>query len=121
MIRMSKHSKIGVKGEQIAADFLLNKGYIILHRNWRTGRKEVDIVAATGETLVIAEIKTRTTLEFGYPEDAVNNKKKALLRAAAEVYIAEQPQYRHIRFDVISVMMDEGGNAEVIHFEEAFY
>jgi len=118
---MSKHSKIGIKGEQIATDFLLNKGYIIIHRNWRSGRKELDIIAQQGDTLVIVEIKTRTSLEFGFPEEAVNKKKQLFLKTATAAFIAENPQYIHIRFDIISVLMDGMMIKEIVHFEEAFY
>jgi putative endonuclease len=118
---MFKHSKIGIKGEQIAADFLLNKGYIILHRNWRSGRKEVDIIAFKDNVLVIAEIKTRTSLEFGFPEESVNRKKQQFLKVAAEAFIAANPQYMNYRFDIVSVMMSGDSVKEVIHFEEAFY
>ena len=118
---MSKHNKIGVKGEQIAADFLLNKGYIIVHKNWRSRKKEVDIIAHKDGMLVIVEIKTRSNLGFGFPEEAVNRKKQQFLKVAADAFIAENPQYRNIRFDIISVLMDGEEVREIIHFEEAFY
>jgi putative endonuclease len=118
---MSKHSKIGVKGEQIAADFLLNKGYIIIHRNWRSGKKEIDIIASKDGVLVIAEIKTRTNFDFGFPEEAVNRKKQQFLKSAAEVFIDGNPQYGYVRFDIISILMDGDVVKEIMHFEEAFY
>src|SRR3954464_4724879 len=84
---MSKHSKIGIKGEQIAADYLLNKGYIILHRNWRSGKKEIDLIALKDNVLIVMEIKTRTNFDFGFPEEAVNRKKQSFLKSAAAVFI----------------------------------
>jgi putative endonuclease len=118
---MSKHSKIGVKGEQIAADFLLNKGYIIVHRNWRSGKKELDIIAFKNDTLVILEIKTRTSFDISFPEEAVTRKKQLFLKAAAEVFIDENPQYRNLRYDIISILMKGDEVKEIMHFEEAFY
>ena len=118
---MTKHSEIGLKGEQIAAEFLQKKGYLILYRNWRSGKKEVDIIAHKDDMLVIAEIKTRSRVQVGFPEDSVNTKKRNYLRAAAEMFINEYPQYRNIRFDIISVVMDRGNIKEIVHFEEAFY
>lgn len=118
---MSKHSKIGIKGEQIAANFLLNKGYIILHSNWRSGKKEIDIIALKDDVLVIVEIKTRTNFDFGFPEEAVNRKKQSYIKSAAAVFIDNNPQYVMIRFDIVSILMDEGGVKEIVHFEEAFY
>lgn len=118
---MSKHNKIGIKGEQIAADFLLNKGYKILCRNWRSGRKEIDVIAAKDDVLVIFEIKTRSGMDFGFPEEAVNRKKQTFLKEAASAYVNEHPEYTNIRFDIISVLMDGEAVKEIIHFEEAFY
>ena len=118
---MSKHNKIGIKGEQIATKFLLNKGYIILHNNWRSGKKEIDIIALKDNVLVIVEIKTRTNFDFGFPEEAVNKKKQSFLKSAAAVFIDNNPQYEIIRFDIISILMDEEGVKEIVHFEEAFY
>ena len=118
---MSKHSKIGIKGEQIAADFLLNKGYIILHRNWRSGKKEIDIIAFKDEVLVIAEIKTRSGSDLLFPEEAVNRKKQQYLKIAAAAFSDANPQYINIRFDIISVLLSGEEVKEIVHFEEAFY
>jgi putative endonuclease len=118
---MSKHSKIGIKGEQIAADFLLNKGYFVVCRNWRSGKKEIDIIALEKDTLVIAEIKTRSGVNFGFPEEAVNRKKQQFLKAAAAAFSAENPRYINIRYDIISIVMDGNDVKEIVHFEEAFH
>ena len=118
---MSKHNKIGIKGEQIAVDYLLNKGYIILHRNWRSGNKEIDVIALKDNVLIILEIKTRTNFDFGFPEEAVNRKKQQFLKAAVSAFAIENPQYINIRFDIISILLDGDAVKEIIHFEEAFY
>lgn len=118
---MSKHNKIGLKGEQIAADFLLNKGYIIIHRNWRNGKKELDIIASKGDLLVIVEIKTRTNFDFGFPEEAVTRKKQQYLKFAAQAFVDANPQHLNIRFDIISILIDGECVKEIVHFEEAFY
>ena len=118
---MSKHSKIGIKGEHIGAEFLLNKGYNILHKNWRSGRKEVDIIAFKDDILVIVEVKTRSKSVLSYPEEAVTRKKQEFLRIAAADFIAQFPEYVHVRFDIISILLDREGVNEIVHFEEAFY
>lgn len=118
---MSKHNKIGIKGEQIAVDYLLNKGYIILFKNWRSGQKEIDIIALKNNVLVIVEIKTRTNFDFGFPEEAVNRKKQAFLKSAAAVFVDANPQYLQIQFDIISILMNGEEVNEIMHFEEAFY
>ena len=118
---MSKHNKIGIKGEQIAADFLLNKGYIILHRNWRSGKKELDIIAAKDDILAIIEIKTRTRQDISFPEEAVTRRKQQFLKLATADFMDKNPEYINIRFDIISVLLDKDVVKEIIHFEEAFY
>jgi putative endonuclease len=118
---MSKLNKIGVKGEQTAADFLLNKGYAILHRNWRSGKKEVDIIAHKDDIVVIVEIKTRSSSHFAFPEDAVNKKKQEFLKLAAEAFMDANRQYLNYRFDIVSVIVDGNTIKEIVHFEEAFY
>lgn len=118
---MAKHSKIGINGEQIAADFLLNKGYIILFRNWRYGQKEVDIIAERDDIVVFVEVKTRTGSKLQYPEEAVNKRKQGFLRAAAAAFADEFKDNRSIRFDIVSVLMETEHVREIVHFEEAFH
>ena len=118
---MSKHNKIGVKGEQIAADYLLNKGYIVLHRNWRSGKKEIDIIALADDMVIFVEIKTRSGSRIQYPEDAVNNKKQAFMKLAAQAFLDENTGFRNLRFDIISIVLKGDEVVEIMHFEEAFY
>lgn len=118
---MSKHSKIGIKGEDAAADFLLNKGYNIIHRNWRFRQKEIDIIASLKDTLAIVEVKTRSGTYLQWPEETVTRKKQDLLRQAATAFADANPQYRNIRFDIISVTLANETIREIAHFEEAFH
>lgn len=118
---MSKHTEIGIKGEQIALDFLKNKGYHVLHRNWRKGKWEIDAITEYKDMLVVVEIKTRTTFEYGFPEESVNRKKQLFLKSAAAAFIAANPQYLNLRFDIVSILLQGEHVKEIIHFEEAFY
>lgn len=117
---MSKHSKIGIKGEQIAEGFLLNKGYYILHRNWRAGKKEIDLIAIAEGVIVFAEVKARTGTRFIFPEEAVNQKKREFLKAAALIFMDTYPGNATYRFDIISVLFDAENIKEIAHFEDAF-
>jgi putative endonuclease len=117
---MAKHSEIGIKGEQIAADFLQNKGYKIVHCNWRSGKKEVDIVAAMDNLVVFVEVKTRSSARLLYPEEAVNRKKQGNLREAAEAFLAQNEHYTNVRFDIVAVVLAGEHIKEIVHFEEAF-
>jgi putative endonuclease len=118
---MSKHNETGVKGEQIAEKFLLEKGYAVLHRNWCFEKKEIDIVAQKGDMLVFVEVKTRTNLYFGFPEEAVNLRKQEYLKTAAEAFLDTFPGYIKVQFDIISIHIRNDEVKEVFHFEDAFY
>jgi putative endonuclease len=77
---MAEHNETGKRGEEIAADYLLSKGYIILETNWRYKNLEADIIATIDNTLVVAEVKTRKTNYFGEPETFVNKQKQKNLK-----------------------------------------
>lgn len=114
---MASHHEVGKKGEELAADYLRSKNYQVLHINWRYGKLEIDIVARYQQTLVFAEVKTRSTQYFGMPEEAVHAHKIRLLQRAADRYMEQYGlQPAEIRFDIISVTVDQ----EVVHFEDAF-
>ncbi len=118
---MASHQVLGKKGEQLAADFLRERQYGILHMNWRYGRKEIDIVARQDNTLVFVEVKTRSGQAFGMPEEAVHSHKQQLLLQAADRYMEQYHLYPdHIRFDIISIILAPESAPEVLHLEDAF-
>lgn len=92
-----------------------------MHRNWRSGKKEIDIIALKDDILVIVEIKTRSSYHVSFPEEAVTHKKQQLLKLAAQAFSDAHPEYRNIRFDIISILMNGDQVKEIVHFEEAFY
>ncbi|MBC7862669.1 MAG: YraN family protein [Bacteroidia bacterium] len=110
----------GDRGEELAAAYLLQKGYQILERNWRFKHLEIDIIAQQGDFIVIVEVKTRATREFGEPASFVNQKKKSHLIKAANFYAIEKNLQNEFRFDIVSVFVF-GREAEIDHYEEAFY
>lgn len=118
---MLKHTEIGTNGEQLAVTFLKNKGYNILATNWRTGKKEVDIIAETLDCIVFVEVKTRSNFNFGYPEEAVTEAKKTLIKSAAEDYFLQFSPKKTLRFDIISILQKGKITKEIYHFEDAFY
>ena len=117
---MAKHNKLGEQGESMAAEYLTSKGYVILERNWLRKRKEVDIIAMDGETLVMVEVKTRSTQIFGEPEEFVGIQKQKNLIEAANMYIEETAIDAETRFDVMSVVK-ESKDVSVRHIKDAFY
>ena len=101
---MSRHNELGVKGEILACEFLQKKGYAILDLNWRFSHYEVDIIARHQNTLIFAEVKTRSTDYFGFPEEAVDKEKQERLAKAADEYMVQNNLEMDIRFDIISII-----------------
>lgn len=117
---MAEHNHTGEQGEQLACQWLEAKGFSILHRNWRHGRDEIDIVALDGDFLVVVEVKTRSTARWGDPETAIGPaKRRNLMRAATEL-VHSIPEDRELRFDVISITHTAAG-PEILHIPDAFY
>jgi len=116
---MSKKADLGEKGELLAAAYLSEKGYEVLMKNYRYKHAEIDIVARIGELLVFVEVKTRSKINFGYPEESVDEKKSAKVIEGAEQYIVESDWQGDVRFDIISVVV--GKEIKIQHFEDAFY
>ncbi|KRP06611.1 MAG: hypothetical protein ABR95_13310 [Sphingobacteriales bacterium BACL12 MAG-120813-bin55] len=118
---MSNHLETGKTGEQLAADFLEREGYTIVATNWKSGRAELDIIAHFKNTLVIVEVKTRSSESLLVAEAAVNARKRALMVKAAGNYIYESNWMGECRFDVIAVELRQEGAAVIRHFEDVFY
>jgi putative endonuclease len=100
----------GRRGEDLAHRFLRKQGYIIVARNYRlsSGEAEADLIAREGQDLVIVEVKTRATAEYGPPEGAVNpEKQRHLIRVAREYARKTDTPWEHIRFDVVSIVLGE--------------
>ncbi len=116
---MSEHNDVGREGEALAANFLQQKGYEIVDRNWRYGPKEIDIVARDGDTMVFVEVKTRSTLAFELPQEAVTKKKMKNLVEAADAYLIQHNIDIESRFDIVAVL--NGNPPKVIeHLEGAW-
>jgi len=116
----------GAAGEQLAADFLLKAGYQILERNWKFGRKEIDIICLYEHVLIFLEVKTRSNVDFGFPEEAVNPKKERAIVTTAKAYLHICRHKGEIRFDIVSVFLpDHSGrvstNSQIHHIIDAFF
>ena len=117
---MAIHNKLGIKGEQIALKYLQDKGYHILETNWRFGHLEVDIIAEHENQIVVIEVKTRSTDQWGTPDESVTNSKIKFLTSAIEVYLDQKNIDKEVRFDIISIVTDAHNN-EINHIQEAFH
>lgn len=117
---MSRSASLGKLGEDLAASWLQQNGYIIRHRNWKSGRTEIDIIAENERYIVFAEVKTRSADFLVDPAAAVNIPKQRTIIFAASVYLKNHNIGKEARFDIISVLTD--GEEHVIdHIENAFY
>lgn len=113
------HIHTGRQGESMAVAYLQDLGYNVLQQNYRYKRAEIDIIAQQGSSLVFVEVKTRGSNVYGYPEEAVNYRKEALLLTAATAYIEEHNWQFDVRFDIISVTLS--APPVIHHIQDAFH
>ncbi len=116
---MSKNKELGLEGEQMATDYLLKKEWVILERNYRFSRYEIDLIASKNDLIIFVEVKARSNTSFGLPEHFVDEKKAENIIIAANHYISEQNWDGNIRFDIIAIIKKE--RMELEHIEDAFY
>lgn len=117
---MAEHNELGKKGEELAVEHLRKEGYKILDRNWTFQKAEIDIIAQKEGVLAVIEVKTRSSLDFGSPQDFVKPKKIQLLVKAVNAYINDREIDFDVRFDIIAI--HKNGETFVIeHLTDAFY
>jgi len=118
---VSDKIKTGNKGEALAADFLAEKGYEILVRNYRYGKSEIDLIVQRDEWVLFIEVKTRSSDDFGEPEEFVTSGQVNRILNAAEEWIFSTGWKGHIRFDIISVKFADDflDDPMIEHLEDA--
>lgn len=113
--------QLGLDGEQLAADALVARGYVVLARRYRTRFGELDIIARDDDTLVFVEVKARRGVAFGQPGDAVHWRKRRRLARLADAFIAEAGlQHLPCRFDVVAIIWQDGCAPDIQLFRHAF-
>lgn len=117
---MANHNQLGKKGEQLAVDFLIENGYDIIERNYRFNKAEVDIIAQKEDVLAIIEVKTRSTTDFGNPQDFVKPKQIKNLVKAVDEYVTVNNLDVDVRFDIIAIVKEEK-QFNIEHLEDAFF
>jgi len=117
---MSDKIKTGNEGEQFAADFLIQKGFEILARNYRYKRSEIDLIVKKGNWLIFVEVKTRSSSAFGHPEEFVDRRKVKMILEGAENYMYELNWQGNVRYDIVAITM-KGTVPEIVLIEDAFY
>ena len=118
---MALHNEFGRKGEQLAKSYLEEAGFEILDENWTFGRAEIDLIVYKNRVMVFVEVKSRSRVDYGYPEEFVTPSKQKLMAHAADEYIHLMEFDGEIRFDIISVLLDTNGNYTIRHLEDAFW
>lgn len=117
---MAEHNELGKQGEAQALEYLLQKGYEILETNWMFQKAEIDIIARKGNILAAVEVKTRSSVDFGLPQDFVKSKKIQLLVKAVNEYVISHNLDVDVRFDIIAIYKKEN-SFSLEHIEEAFF
>lgn len=119
---MAEHNELGKWGEDEAARFLERKGYVVLERDWKMGKRDLDVIALSedSQTLVFVEVKTRSNVDFSEPEEAVDRAKMRNLAIAANAYVKSNGIENVIRFDIISVVGTHRSIDHIDHIEDAF-
>jgi len=118
---MANRQQIGRWGEQRAAEFLAGKGYYLIAKNARTPFGELDLIFQGDGQTIFVEVKTRTSLAFGLPEEAVDQRKSEHNLKAADAYLQEYPELDdHWRVDVVAIVgSPEGAEPEIEWFQDA--
>ncbi|HEU5267570.1 MAG TPA: YraN family protein [Jatrophihabitans sp.] len=117
---------VGRFGEQVAVEHLTERGLLVLDRNWRCRDGELDVVALDGRALVFVEVKTRSSLAFGGPAEAVDQRKAARIRRLALRWIearrtsGDPTFWESVRFDVLCVVRQRSGGPHIVHLVGAF-
>ncbi len=113
---MRAKDQLGKDGEDFAVRHLIGAGFQIVDRNWRCDAGELDVIALDGADLVVVEVKTRTSTDYGLPAEAVTWRKADKLRELAWRWLRENPTSRSVRFDVISIVMPRNGRTQLQHY-----
>jgi putative endonuclease len=118
--KLVMHIQKGKINETIAVRFLQENGYRIIKRNWRFGKKEIDIISEKDNLLVITEVKSRLAKSAIRPEEAVSIKKQQMIIEAADAFILQNGLDHEVRFDVIFVDNNQP-DIRIEHIPDAFY
>jgi len=117
---MAEHNELGKFGEEMAVNYLRCNGYDILETNWVFQKAEIDIIARKENTLAIVEVKTRSGIDFGLPQDFVGQKKIRLLVKAVDEFVTSNDLDVDVRFDIVGIQKVDG-NFVIEHLTDAFY
>lgn len=104
----------------MAEEYLLQHGYQVLHRNWRHSHYEIDLIAIKNDVLHFVEVKLRSSKTFGLPEQNVKKKKFQFLLQAADEFLFQNKQYRHVQYDILSINVTANCEPEFFLIEDVY-
>ena len=114
--RLTHNQALGAYGELLAARFLTAQGLVLLDHNWRSPAGEIDLVLRDGRTLVICEVKTRSSNDYGTPHEAIDRRKVDRMRRLAGCWLrAHSVHPDDIRLDLVAVIVPRAGDPEIDH------
>lgn len=115
---MAAHNDTGKWGEDLAVAYLEKKGYTIVERDWKSGRRDIDIIALDDDVVVFVEVKTRRNRLYGEPEESVDYHKLQNLQQAISHYVKFKHIRQEIRFDIISIVGTVGTDPDIQHIQD---
>jgi putative endonuclease len=110
---------MGKKAEEMALRLLLGLGFQALHRNYRYGRAEIDLIVQKADLIVFVEVKAKSYTAFGHPEQTVSQAQQERIHRAASNFLQHQKTNTRIRFDIVAVLK-QGNTWKATHFPDAF-
>jgi putative endonuclease len=118
---MAAHNDFGKAGEQMAVEWLEQRGFELIARNWKFARYELDIVACRSGILHFIEVKSRHNDLFGKPEDAVNRQKGRHLLCAGEAFQNKYPRWELVQYDILSILFTADGIRDFFFIEDVYW
>lgn len=116
---MNRNAALGRQGEQMAFEYLVDQGLIVLDRNWRCRYGELDLVARDGSTLVVCEVKTRSSLAFGHPAEAISARKLRRLRHLAYCWLMDHEVHApQVRIDIVCILPSALDGPQIEHLKD---
>lgn len=114
------HNSFGKAGEELGAQYLTEKGFTILYKNWRHSHYEIDIIAVKNNVLHFVEVKIRSSVKFGLPEESVTRKKFQNLLSGADEFLFQHPEYRHVQYDILAISRFKKKPIEFFMIEDVY-
>jgi putative endonuclease len=119
--KMAAHNDFGKAGEKMAADWLVQHGFLVIFLNWKYARYEIDIIASRADVLHFVEVKSRHDDLFGKPEDWVNRRKGSHLLTAGEAFQNKYPDWNQIQYDILSILVTAEGKPDFFFIEDVYW